>query len=263
MTQIAADNIGLPADKITFQWGNSDFPEMGNQGGSSTVNSVGPAVVAACNSIKQKLLNLAVKNKKEFANLKMEDVVFEDGKLFTKDKATSITYADILKQGSTRDIDVIESSRPGDERQHYAMYAFSMHFAEVHVHAVTGQIKVKKVVACADAGTIINKKTAGNQMIGGVTGGIGMALAEDAVIDDRFGRYITKDFADYHVAVHADVPKVEVLFVDKPDLLVDPLGSKGLGEIAIIGVAPAIGNAIFNATGKRIRALPITPDKLI
>jgi xanthine dehydrogenase YagR molybdenum-binding subunit len=219
--------------------------------------------VAACNSIKQKLLEMAGRNKQEFANAKMEEVMFEDGKLFTKDKSTSIAYEDILKGGGARDIDVIEGARPGNERQQYAMYAFSMHFAEVHVHAVTGQTKVAKVVACADAGRIINKKTAGNQMIGGVSGGIGMALEEEAVIDDRFGRYITKDLADYHVAVHADVPKVEVLFVDKPDLLVDPLGSKGLGEIAIIGVAPAIANAIFNATGKRIRELPITPDKLI
>jgi xanthine dehydrogenase YagR molybdenum-binding subunit len=263
MTQIAADNMGVPVEKIIFQWGNSDFPEMGNQGGSSTVNSVGPAVVAACNSIKQKLVEMAGKKKPEFANAKIEDLVFDDGKLSTKDNSSSVSYQDILKDAGEKNIDVIEGAKPGEERNQYAMYAFSMHFAEVHVHAVTGQIKIKKVVACADAGTIINKKTAGNQMIGGVSGGIGMALEEEAVIDNRFGRYITKDLADYHVAVHADVPKIEVLFVDKPDLLVDPIGSKGLGEIAIIGVAPAIANAIFNATGKRVRDLPITPDKLI
>jgi xanthine dehydrogenase YagR molybdenum-binding subunit len=143
------------------------------------------------------------------------------------------------------------------------MYAFSMHFAEVHVHPFTGQVRVKKIVCCADAGTIVSPKTAESQMIGGATGGIGMALTEDAVMDHRFGRYVTKDFADYHVPVHADVPEIDVFFVNKPDLLADPVGSKGLGEIAIIGVAPAIANAIFNATGKRIRELPITPDKLI
>ncbi len=263
MTQIAMDNIGLPAEKITFQWGNSDFPEMGNQGGSSTVNSVGPAVVAACNSIKQKLAEMAGTKKPEFKDQKPEDLVFEGGKLYTKDKSASVTYEDILKSNGEKGIDVIEGAKPGADRDKYAMYSYSMHFAEVHVHAVTGQVKVKKVVACADAGTIINKKTAGNQMIGGVTGGIGMALHEDAVMDHRYGRYVTKDFADYHVPVHADVPQVEVLFIDKPDMLVDPLGTKGLGEIAIIGVAPAIANAIFNATGKRIRELPITPDKLI
>ena len=263
MTQIAMENMGLPADKVTFQWGNSDFPEMGNQGGSSTVNSVGPAVVAACSTIKQKLVDMAGKKKTEFANKKIEDLVFEDGKIFTKDKAVSYSFEDILKEAGTKDIDVIESAKPGEERQKYSMYSFAAHFAEVAVHSVTGQIKVRKVASCIDAGTIINKKTAGNQIIGGVTGGIGMALQEDPAMDTRYGRYMNKDFANYHVAVHADVPKVEVTFIDKPDMLVDPVGSKGIGEIAIIAVAPAIANAIFNATGKRIRELPITPDKLI
>lgn len=263
MTQVAAQAMGLPPEKVTFQWGNSDFPEMGNQGGSSTVNSVGSAVLAACEGLREKLVELAGIKKKEFAGLKPEDLLFEEGSISTKDKLSTISYTDILRQNGYKDIDLIEGSRPGEERQNYSMYAFSMHFAEVHVHAVTGQIKVKKVVACADAGTIVNTKTAGNQMIGGVTGGIGMALQEDAVLDHRYGRCMTKDFADYHVPVHADVPKVEVLFVNKPDLLVNPLGSKGLGEIAIIGVAPAIANAIFNATGKRIRSLPITPDKIL
>ncbi len=263
MTQIAMDNIGLSAEKITFQWGNSDFPEMGNQGGSSTVNSVGPAVVAACTTIKQRLVDMAGKKKPEFADKKADDLVFEDGKLFTKDKSVSVSFEDILKDGGVKDIDIIEGSKPGEERQKYSMYSFAAHFAEVQVHSVTGQIKVRKMASCTDAGTIINKKTAGNQMIGGATGGIGMALEEDATMDHRYGRYMSKDFANYHVPVNADVPQVEPHFIDKPDMLVDPVGSKGIGEIAIIAVAPAIANAIFNATGKRIRELPITPDKLI
>jgi xanthine dehydrogenase YagR molybdenum-binding subunit len=119
------------------------------------------------------------------------------------------------------------------------------------------------MVSCADAGTIINEKTAANQMKGGAVGGIGMALMEHARIDDRFGRYVTKDLADYHVPVHADAPAIEVAFVNQPDLLVNALGTKGIGEISTIGVAPAIANAIFNATGKRVRELPITPDKLV
>ncbi len=263
MTQIAMDNIGLPADKIMFQWGNSDFPEMGNEGGSSTVNSVGPAVVAACLAVKQKLVDMAAKKKDEFKDKKPLDLVFEDGKLSTKDKSVSVSYEDILKDAGVKDIDVIEGAKPGEERSEYAMYSFAAHFAEVQVHSVTGQIKVRKMASCTDAGTIINKKTAGNQMIGGTTGGIGMALEEDPAVDTRYGRYMSKDFANYHIPVHADVPRVEVHFVDKPDLLVDPVGSKGIGEIAIIAVAPAIANAIFNATGKRIRELPITPDKLL
>lgn len=263
MVQIAADSIGLPPEKITFNLGNSEYPQAGNQGGSSTVNSVGPAVAAACGALKERLVAMASSADSRWKNVSPENLWFADGILSTREGPLKISYVDILKQGGVSDVDVIEEARPGNERQRYSMYSFSVHFAEVHVHQRTGQIKVQKMVVCADAGTIVNLKTAGNQMIGGAVGGIGMALQEDGVIDHRFGRYVTKDFADYHVPVHADVPPIKVLFVNKPDLLVDPLGTKGLGEIAIIGAAPAIVNAIFNATGKRLRELPVTPDKLI
>lgn len=263
MTQIAADTIGIAPGRITFQLGNSQFPQAGNQGGSSTVASVGSAVVAACQALQQRLLVLAAGNHPAFTSLTVKEVVFEDGAIATKDKATQLLYTDLLKKNNMQDIDVIEEAKPGNERQQYSMYSYSVHFAEVHVHAVTGQVKVAKVVSCADAGIIVNSKTAGNQIIGGVTGGIGMALHEHAVMDHRYGRYMAKDFADYHVPVHADIPKVDVHFVNKPDYLLNPMGTKGLGEIAIIGVAPAITNAIFNATGKRIRELPVTPDKLL
>ena len=263
MVQIAADTIGISPDKIVFNLGNSEFPEAGNQGGSSTVASVGSAVVAACEVLKQRLLDMAASADAKLKNVKKEDVEFKEGYLNLKEGSARMAIPDILKKAGVQNIDIIEEARPGKERQNYSMYSFSVHFAEVHVHPSTGQVRVKNVVTCADAGTIVNKKTAGNQMIGGVTGGIGMALQEDAFMDHRFGRYVTKDFADYHVPVHADVPPVKVLFVNKPDVLVDPMGTKGLGEIAIIGVAPAITNAIFNATGKRIRDLPVTPDKII
>jgi len=263
MTQVAIDHTGISAERITFQLGNSEFPQAGNQGGSSTVNSVGSAVIAACEALKKELLTLAAGSVPEFKGATMEQVVFENNEIMLKGKNVRMSLADLMKKSRTADLDVIEEAKPGEERRAYSMYSYSVHFAEVHVHAVTGMVKVKKVVTCADAGTILNEKTAGNQMIGGVTGGIGMALQEDAVMDHRFGRYMTKDFADYHVPVHADVPDIQVLFANKPDYIVDPMGTKGIGEIAIIGVAPAIVNAIFNATGKRIRQLPVTPDKLI
>lgn len=263
MTQVAVDHIGISPESITFQLGNSEFPQAGNQGGSSTVNSVGSAVIAACLALKKDLVALADKSVPEFKGASLEQVLFENDGIRLKDKNAKISLADLMKKSGTADLDVIEEAKPGEERRAYSMYSYSVHFAEVHVHEVTGAVKVKKVVTCADAGIILNQKTAGNQMIGGVTGGIGMALQEDAVMDHRFGRYITKDLADYHVPVHADVPDIEVFFANKPDYLVDPMGTKGIGEIAIIGVAPAITNAIFNATGKRIRNLPVTPDKLI
>jgi xanthine dehydrogenase YagR molybdenum-binding subunit len=261
MVQIASDAIGIAPERISFQLGNSEFPEAGNQGGSSTVNSVGPAVANVCTALKQKLVELAANSLPDFKGATVGQVTFSDGVLAMKNKKVSI--AELMKKSATPQVEAFAEAKPGEEGNKYSKYSFSVHFAEVHVHAVTGVVRVKNVVTCADAGTIISAKTAANQMIGGVTGGIGMALQEDAVIDHRFGRYITKDLADYHVPVHADVPGIKVLFVNKPDLIVDPLGTKGIGEIAIIGVAPAIVNAIFNATGKRIRRLPVTLDKLI
>jgi xanthine dehydrogenase YagR molybdenum-binding subunit len=262
MTQIAADTLGLPPAKIRFELGHSDYPQAGTQGGSSTVNSVGPAVQEACLALKDKLRELAGAGQPAFAAAKKDDVQLADGYLtLASAPATRVAYKDLLKQAGTAAVTV--EAKPGNEGQQYSMYSFSVHFAEVRVHELTGEVRVSKLVSCADAGTIINQKTAANQMKGGAVGGIGMALMEHAVIDDRYGRYVTKDFADYHVPVHADAPAVEVAFVNQPDYHVNALGTKGIGEIATIGVAPAIANAVFNATGKRVRELPITPDKLV
>ncbi|MDB5249178.1 MAG: aldehyde oxidase [Segetibacter sp.] len=263
MVQIASTTLGIEPSQIVFELGHSDYPMFGNQGGSSTVNSVGSAVQAACNSLKQKLKDLASAKNASLTTADPKNISIKNGQLTITDNSLNVALADFFKQNNLQEMEVTEESKPGQEANKYSKYSFSVHFAEVHVHPKTGQVRVKKVVTGADAGTIISWKTAANQMIGGVTGGIGMALQEDAFMDHRFGRYVTKDFAEYHVPVHADVPHIDVFFVDKPDYIVDPIGTKGLGEIAIIGVAPAIANAIFNATGKRIRELPITADKLI
>ena len=264
MVQIAATSLGMSPDKISFDLGNSDYPMAGNQGGSSTVNSVGSAVHTSCKALKQKLIELAAKKESAFATATADNITIKDGKISSANNSSvSIAVGDLFKQNNMQEIEVTEESRPAEDKNKYSKYSFSVHFVEVHVHPKTGQVRVTKAVTCADAGTIISWKTAANQMIGGVTGGIGMALTEDAVMDHRFGRYVTKDLAEYHVPVHADVPEVEVWFVNKPDYIVDPIGTKGLGEIAIIGVAPAIANAVFNACGKRIRELPITPDKIL
>jgi xanthine dehydrogenase YagR molybdenum-binding subunit len=216
-----------------------------------------------CLALKDKLRELAAAGNPAFASAKKEDIKLGDGFVSLSNNASArVKYADLLKQPGVGAV-TVESKPNGDDQQKYSMYSFSVHFAEVRVNPLTGEVRVSKLVSCADAGTIVNQKTAGNQMKGGAVGGIGMALMEHAVIDDRFGRYITKDFADYHVPVQADSPAVEVAFVNQPDPHVNALGTKGIGEIAIIGVAPAIANAVFNATGKRVRELPITPDKLI
>jgi xanthine dehydrogenase YagR molybdenum-binding subunit len=124
-------------------------------------------------------------------------------------------------------------------------------------------VRIKHIVSVADSGTVVNTKTARSQMIGGVVGGIGMALTEEALIDHRFGRFVNNNYADYHVPVNADTPPTDVLFINKKDPVINPMGAKGMGEIALIGFAAAVSNAVFNATGKRVRDLPITPDKLI
>ena len=194
--------------------------------------------------------------------VKVDDLAFSEAGISSKkNPSIKLSYADLLKQNNLPALELTKESR--GQQQKFSMYSFSVHFVKLKVHTATGRIKLDRVVSCADAGTIISPKTAESQLIGGAVGGIGMALMEDMVIDHRYGRAINNNLADYHVPVNADIPEIEVLFVNKKDPYTNPMGSKGLGEISLIGMAPAIANAVFNATGKRVRDLPITPDKLI
>ncbi|MDP4149897.1 MAG: xanthine dehydrogenase family protein molybdopterin-binding subunit [Bacteroidota bacterium] len=242
MTLIAADILGIPAERISFELGNSAFPVAPTQGGSQTVSSVGSAVHDVCIALKQKLNTLAG---------------------LPADNTAEIEYATILQRLNLPSLELTQESQSGEEARKYSMYSFSAHFAQVHVHSLTGIVRVKRLVAVVDGGKIVNHKTASSQMIGGAVGGIGMALTEEAIFDDRFGRYVNGNLADYHVPVNADAPDIEAIFIDKPDPIINPIGTKGLGEISLIGVAAAVANAVFNATGKRIRDLPITPDKVL
>jgi xanthine dehydrogenase YagR molybdenum-binding subunit len=242
MVLVASNTLGISPDKIIFDLGDSSYPQAPTQGGSATVSSVGSAVHDVCIALKQKLNALAGK---------------------PEDSDSPIAYDNILKQLNLPYLEITKDSQSGDEGQKYSMYSFSAHFAQVHVHPVTGVVKVQKVVAVVDAGKIVNNKTARSQMIGGAVGGIGMVLTEEVMFDHRYGRYVNNNFADYHVPVNADIPQIDAIFIDKPDPYVNPIGTKGIGEISLIGVAAAVANAVYNATGKRIRTLPITPDKLI
>jgi len=242
MTLIASDLLGIPASRITFELGNSSFPIAPTQGGSSTVSSVGSAVHDACLSFKQKLYALAG---------------------MPENSTDPIDYVAVLKQHNLPFFELTEESQSNQQAKNYSMYSFSAHFAKVHVHPLTGAVKVRRLIAVVDAGRIVSYKTASSQMIGGAVGGIGMALTEEAIFDHKYGRYVNGNFADYHVPVNADIHEMEAIFIDKPDPYINPIGTKGIGEISLIGVAAAIANAVFNATGKRVRELPITPDKLI
>lgn len=263
MTQIASTAMGLPTNKVTFQLGDSSLPPGPTQGGSATTSTLGSAVHEACMALQQKLADIAIKEGGVFAGAKKEDVVFKDGSVALADGSKKISYSDFLKQSNLPSVDVTQESKGGAQQQQYSMYSFSVHFTKVHVHPTTGVVRVKQVTTVADAGKIVSEKTAASQMIGGVVGGIGMALTEEAVIDHRFGRIVNNNFADYHVPVHADCPHIEAVFVNKPDPIINPMGSKGMGEIALIGFAASVANAVYHATGKRVRELPITPDKLL
>jgi xanthine dehydrogenase YagR molybdenum-binding subunit len=265
MTRIAAKVLGVNAKKVRFELGHSALPDAPGQNGSSTIPSVGSAVHVACEALKSKLIGLAREMPRgdRTGNQEWSGAV-RNGKVFgSEDDKEGVSYADILKYHHLNELEVTEESKSGAERDQYSMYSFGCHFVEVLVSPLTGEVRVTRVVTCADVGAIINYKTARSQSIGGVVGGIGMALMEHSAMDHRFGRYVTTDFASYHIPVHADIPSIEVYYIDKPDMHVNPIGSKGLGEIAIVGVAAAIANAVFNATGKRVRELPITPEKVI
>ena len=161
-------------------------------------------------------------------------------------------------------IEAMADVKPGDESRRFSMHAFGAVFVEVAVDPDLGETRVRRIVGAYGAGRIVNPKTSRSQCVGGMIGGIGMALMEHSVVDARNGRVPNANFAEYAVPVHADAPPLmDVIFVEEHDPHVNPLGVKGVGEIAMVGVAPAIASAIFHATGKRIRELPITPDKLL
>ncbi len=264
MVKIASDAMGLEYNKVVFELGDSSYPPGPTQGGSSTTSTLGAAVSGACISLQKKLAEAAKKSAVFGESVTLDQLLFKEGAVVLKsDNSKKLSYSEVMKAAGLSMIEIAETSGRNPEMQKYAAYSYSVHFVKVLVHPLTGVVKIDRVVTAGDAGKIVSWKTAESQMKGGVVGGIGGALMEEGVIDERYGRWINNNFADYHVPVHADIPAVEAYFVDKPDPILNPVGSKGMGEIALIGFAAAVANAVFHATGKRIRELPITPDKLI
>jgi xanthine dehydrogenase YagR molybdenum-binding subunit len=259
MTKLASERLGIPAEKIKFELGDSRYPPGIFQGGSGTTSTLGTTVHQMGESMKSRLVGLL---KTQESVITVNDVQFANGEMRLKNGQT-ISYTDAMKVANLPSIEFVESSGGNPEMQKYAAYSYAVHFVKVLVHPLTGRIKVARVVTSVDAGKIVNEKTAESQMIGAVVGGIGMSLMEEGVIDHRYGRWVNNNFADYHVPVNADVPKVEVVFVNKPDPVLNPAGAKGIGEVGLVGFAAAVANAVYHATGKRIRELPITPEKVL
>jgi xanthine dehydrogenase YagR molybdenum-binding subunit len=264
MMNIAQTGTGISSKKIKIELGNSDLPAAPSQGGSTGLSSLSGAVNAAVQALKQKLATYATVLNDVYKNASTNEIILSDtGVSYKNAHEQFIAYADIWKKHELETIDVEASSGPGDERQKYAFCCSAAHFCKVRVNLTTGKVKVDKMVCVADGGTIINEKPAANQMSGAAVGGIGMALMEQQEVDAKLGSLVGNDLAGYHFAVNADVPMIEVAFINKPDPNINPSGAKGLGEVGIIGVAAAISNAIYNACGKRFRDLPITPDKIV
>ena len=267
MTKLASETFGIPVSKIKFEMGDSDLPAGPGQFGSQTTSALGSAVNDASVSWRKKMVEIAKGisffHTEKIHEADLKDFDFQNGSMILKqDPAKKLSYTDILKQANVPRVELLEDSQRVTQDK-YTTYAYAVHFVKVLVHPLTGVVKLDKVVAVVDGGKIVSENTARSQVIGGVVSGIGMALTEEGVIDHRYGRWVNNNFADYHVPVNADVPHIEALFVNKPDPIVNPIGSKGIGEVTMVGFSSAVANAVFHATGKRVRDLPITPDKLI
>ncbi|MFT6466715.1 MAG: xanthine dehydrogenase YagR molybdenum-binding subunit [Halopseudomonas sp.] len=263
MAQIAAEAMGFPMEQVEFKLGDSSMSEAPLQGGSFTVSSVGSAVQKACRELRRKLLDTVQQSPASpFSGKTLEEIDFADGWLFVKDDPEQkVKLTDIAAETGAMEAEA--SVKPGEERDGYATGTHSAIFVEVKVDEDTGMVKVSRVVSAIAAGRIVNPKTAGNQIVGGVVWGVGQALHEETQIDHHLGRFMNHNFSEYHIPVQADIGDIDVIFVEEHDEIVNALGSKGVGEIGIVGVAAAVSNAIFHATGKRVRDLPITLDKLM
>jgi xanthine dehydrogenase YagR molybdenum-binding subunit len=262
MAQVAADMLGLPLENISIKLGDSSLPQSPVEGGSWIAASVSNAIATTADAVRDELLRLARQMPgSPLANMAPGEVTLVDAKLVSKGNASrSVSIADAMRHSAVDRIEQEKTTNPIDDpsRAHNTHAAI---FAEVKVDEQLGVIRVTRVVSAVAAGRILNTKTASSQILGGVAWGIGMALHEETLIDHRLGRIMNANIAEYHVPVNADIHDIRVIFVDEPDDS-NPLGIKGVGEIGIVGVAAAIANAVYHATGKRVRDLPITLDKL-
>jgi xanthine dehydrogenase YagR molybdenum-binding subunit len=265
MTQIASDALGITPDRVRFELGNTDMPENPASTGSVTAASTGSAVHDVAVALRQRLAQLAIADRQSpLFQASENDVHAVDGRLtLGGDLNRGETYVALLSRHGNQPVEVSISSRPGAETQQYSMHSFGAVFTEVRVDPDLAIIRVPRIVTAHAVGRILNAKTARSQIHGGVVWGVGMALEEETLIDPHTGRYINADLAEYHVPVNADIGKIDTAFIEQPDDHVSTVGAKGVGEIGITGVAASIANAVFHATGKRVRELPIRLEKVL
>lgn len=261
MTQIAADTLKMKIENVTFLLGDTTFPEAPVQGGSWTASSIGSAVQEVSMKTLSELHKALVKKDKRFHGTKIDDVDFEEGFIFLKNNPSlRISYQDVIEE----DLECTSEAGPDEKNaKKFSSMTHSAYFVEVAVDEDIGTVSVNRVVAAVAAGKIINPKTSRSQVMGGVVWGMSMALQEESMMDHNLGRYMNHNLAEYHIPVNKDIPDIQVHFVEENDPNINSLGIKGLGEIGIVGAAAAIGNAIYHATGVRVREFPMTMDKIL
>lgn len=260
-TQVAADRLGLPMERVAFNYGDSTLPGLIIAGGSQQTAAIGASVIAAYNKLIEELLRL-VGNDSPLAGLKAGEVAsYKAGLCKLEEPGRHESYASILSRAGRSSLSVEAEPSMPLEMQHWSMHSYGAMFCEVRVNAITCEPRVSRFLGSFDCGRILNPKTAASQFRGGIIMGLGLALMEDTQFDERKGRVMNPSLAEYHVPVHLDVPEIDVMWTDIPDPHT-PMGAHGIGEIGITGTGAAVANAIYNATGKRVRDLPITLDKL-
>ncbi len=265
LTQIGADTLGLTMEDVTTKLGDTSLAEAPVAGGSWTAASSGTAAMKACREIAAQVFVLARQmDDSPLANADFERVVFSKGRIaLADDPSRSVAIVDAMKAGGHDRIEVVGEAGPdSDFAKEFECFTHQAVFVEVKVDEELGQVRVTRVVSAIAAGKILNPKTARSQIIGATVMGIGSALHEESMLDHKLGRFMNRNLGEYHVPAHADIHDLDVIFVDEEDKA-NPLGVKGVGEIGIVGTAAAIANAVHHATGKRVRDMPITIEKLL
>lgn len=258
MTQVAADTLGLPVEQIRFELGDSDMPAAPVSGGSMTVASVAPSVQAACLALIDKIKDLAVA---VWPGTARDTVQVGNGQVTAGGHQVSVTA--LMERGGHAYLEAEAKTEPGVEKKKFSMHAFGAQFAEVRVDPDLGEIRVSRFVGAFDGGNILNAKTARSQLIGGITYGIGMALLEETLVDGETGRIVNTNVAEYVMPVNADIPDIQTIIVANDDQHSNALGAKGIGELPMVGVAAAIANAVYHATGVRVRKVPIRIEDIL
>jgi xanthine dehydrogenase YagR molybdenum-binding subunit len=249
LTQIAAEMLGLPPERIRVELGDTSFPQAAGSGGSFGAGSSGSALFDACNTLRAKLARIA--------GMDPEAAHFANGRIETGGQSKLLT--DLVGAGVEADGEIV----PGNTLKDFSQQSYGANFAEVGVDVDTGEIRLRRMLGVFTAGRILNEKTARSQAIGGMIFGVGAALEEGMTLDPRFGNFVNHDLAEYLVPVHADVPDVDAVFLPELDNMSNPLKSKGIGELGISGAGASLANAIYNACGVRVRDYPITLDKVV